>query len=256
MKAVAEHSLLLSTRQLRVFTSRSWYLVATLAQPLIWMVFLSGLLSGVARLPGFPAASYPQFLTPGMAAVGAMFGSAWAGLTMLMDLERGVLDRLLMSPVRRVAIITGNLIPQALIAVVQTLVLLAAALLLGVRYPGGPVGLTVMTAAVVLLALTVAALSNTLALRVRSREVQITVIQLLIFPFAFLSTAFMPEGLMASWLPTALNPVSWVVDASRTALSAQPDWPAVWLRLGLLTAVCTVSVLTAVNAFRSYQRSV
>jgi ABC-2 type transport system permease protein len=51
------------------------------------------------------------------------------------------------------------------------------------------------------------------------------------------------------------NPVDWAVVASREALSAAPDWGAVWPRLGLLAALAVLMAALATRAFRRYQRS-
>lgn len=89
-------------------------------------------------------------------------------------------------------------------------------------YPGGAPGPAVLVAASVLIGVVLAALSDTLALLVRDRN---TIIGLnVMLPLTFLSSAFMAEELMPSWIrhAAAVNPVSTALDASRAVLSGDP----------------------------------
>ena len=80
------------------------------------------LFASVVQIPGFarPAGSYLEFLTPGVIVMTALFSSGWAGTIYIDDMNRGVMDRLLASPVRRGAMMVGTLAYQALTTVVQT----------------------------------------------------------------------------------------------------------------------------------------
>jgi ABC-2 type transport system permease protein len=78
-----------------------------------------------------------------------------------------------------------------------------------------------------------------------------------VLPLQFLSAAIMDTRLSPPWVHTVAtyNPVDWAVVASREALSATPDWGAVWPRLGLLALAAAVMAYLATRAFGSYQRS-
>ena len=80
---------------------------------------------------------------------------------------------------------------------------------------------------------------------------------MLTLPLSFLSSAMMAREVAPDWIQTVstYNPVDWTVVASREALSANPDWGAIWPRLGGLLAVALIGVWLATRAFRSYQRS-
>jgi ABC-2 type transport system permease protein len=172
-------------------------------------------------------------------------------------MNRGVMDRLLASPVRRGAMMIGTLAYQAVTTVVQTLVVVAIALAAGARFTGGVVGVLVTLLAAVLISTVVASLSNALALLLRQQEALIGISQFLVLPLQFVSSAVMDTGLAPGWLQTVAryNPVDWAVVASREALSAGTDWGAVWSRIGLLGALTVVMAWLATRAFGAYQRS-
>ena len=73
----------------------------------------------------------------------ALFSAAWAGTVYIDDMERGVMDRLLASPVRRGAMMNGTLAYQAITSIVQTLIVFGVAWLMGARFAWRGVGLTV-----------------------------------------------------------------------------------------------------------------
>jgi ABC-2 type transport system permease protein len=151
----------------------------------------------------------------------------------------------------------GTLAYQGLTTVLQTLVVVGLAVLVGARFPGGAAGLAVTLLAAVLISVIVASLPNALALLLRSQEALIGISQFIVLPLQFLSSAIMDVELAPEWVQTIAryNPVDWAVVAAREALSAGTDWSIVWSRLGLLVAVAAVMAWLATRAFGSYQRS-
>jgi ABC-2 type transport system permease protein len=188
----------------------------------------------------------------------AMMNAGWAGTSLVDDMDRGVMDRYLASPVRRVAIINGILAYQAAVTVVQSLIVFGVALAMGARYDAGAVGILVVLAAAVLLAVIFAALSCAAALLMRTQDALIGIFQFLAFPLLFLSSTLMAPALLPDWIGTVaeFNPVDWAVVASREALLASPDWGLVGGRVALLAALAVVMTWLSARAFRAYQRSV
>ena len=80
----------------------------------------------------------------------------------------------------------------------------------------------------------------------------------MVLPGTFVSTAFVPEGLVPAWIEVAarFNPVTWVLDASREVLAGSADWTLVLSRLGMLTLLAVAGAWLATRAFRAYQRSI
>lgn len=256
MTATLTHARLLSGRSLRTLSRQPAYLLFTLVQPMVWLLLFGQLFRRVAELPGF-GGNYLDYLTPGVVVMTAMMSAGWSGTSIVQDMERGVMDRTLTSPIRRSALVTAGLAHQALVTVVQSLIMFATGLLAGARYPGGARGLLVVLACAVLVALIFAGLSNAVALLVHQQEALIAVAQFLVLPLAFLSSVMMAPALMPGWVARAarFNPVDWAAVASREALRADPDWGLVLDRTALLAALAILMAWLAGRAYRVHQRS-
>jgi ABC-2 type transport system permease protein len=253
-----KHSAYLTVRSTRALWRQPAFAVATLVQPIIWLLLFGELFRSVIELPGFAQhGSYLEFITPGVVVMTALFSSGWAGTVYIEDMNRGVMDRMLASPVRRGAMMIGTLAYQSLTTVFQTLVIFVVAFAAGARFPGGITGAAVTIVAAVLISVIVASLSNALALLLRQQEALIGISQFIVLPLQFLSSAVMDTHLSPEWVQTAAryNPVDWAVVASRETLSAEPDWGAVWPRLALLVALAATMAWLGTRAFGRYQRS-
>ena len=258
MTTLLSHSTYLSWRSVRALTRQPIFLVITLIQPMFWLLLFGRLFESVVRIPGFAGgATFLEFLTPGVVAMTALFSAMWAGTVYIDDMQRGVMDRLLASPVRRGAMVNGTLAYQSLTCLVQTVIVLVVALVAGARFDGGWVGVVVTLVSACLLTVVCAALSNAIALMARQQEALIGISQFLSLPMTFLSSAIMDPSLAPGWIRTAAryNPLDWAVVASRETLLGSPDWGAVWPRLAALLALAVLMSALATRTFRAYQRS-
>lgn len=255
-----QHSLYLTARSLRTLWRQPAFAAMTLIAPIIWLLLFGQLFRSVVHIPGFAigSGSYLEFITPGVIVMTALFSSGWAGTVYIDDMNRGVMDRLLASPVRRGAMMIGTLAYQAVTTVVQTLIVFGVAYISGARFSGGLVGIVITIAAAALISVIMASFSNALALLLRQQEALIGVSQFIVLPLQFLSSAIMDTRLSPRWVGQVarFNPVDWAVVASRQALSAGTEWGAVWPRLGFLAALAATMAWLATRAFRSYQASI
>jgi ABC-2 type transport system permease protein len=251
------HCWFLTLRMLRHLLRQPWYIAFTLVQPIIWLVLYGQLFKRVVELPGFQTNSYISFLTPGVIIMSALFGAGWSGMGVILDLERGVMDRFLIAPVSRPAIILGRLVYLAIVTVVQSLILFIMGFMLGARYTGGVLGLSVLVVSAISLSLPFGALSIAMALMVRKEESVIGAVNFILLPLTFMSPVFIASPLMPAWMIAAsrFNPLNWAVQAGRLALAGNPDWMLIALRLLSLWAFLLFALFLATRAFRSYQQS-
>lgn len=256
MSAIA-HTWFMAERHLRALMRQPWWIVISLVQPVTYLLLYGQVFSRVVELPGFNATNYTTFVTPGIVIMMALFGGGWNGMVIIMEIDQGVMDRFLVSPVSRVAIIAGRLLQMGLIVAFQSLILLGLGFLTGARYAGGVVGLIVLLVCGVLIAVPFGALSNAMALMIRRTESVIGASNFILLPMTFLSPVFMEPALMPGWIRTVsrFNPVAWSVEAARSALSPAPDWGLIATRMGLLVLLSIASAWLAARAFRAYQRS-
>jgi ABC-2 type transport system permease protein len=253
------HTWYLTGRKLHALVRQPWVLAFSVVQPVIWLFLFGQLFRRVVDIPGFAVGgTYLEYLVPGVIAMNAMSNNMWAGMTMIEEIERGTLNRFLASPASRIAIMNATVAEQAVSTTVQSLIIVGLGLAGGASYQGGAAGVTVMVAASILVGVMFGALSNTVGMLLRSREAIIGVYTFFMLPLMFLSSAFIPTQLMPGWMQAiaSRNPLNWVVQIGRSALSAHPDWGAIGVRAGGLLVLAVVCVALSVMTFRSYQKNV
>lgn len=257
MSTIVLHTAALTGRHLRWLRREPAYLMFTLAQPMVWLLLFSQLFERVVDIPGFGQQSYIAYLTPGVVVMTSVMTANWAGTSFIDDMERGVLDRNLASPVSRVALIAGNVGYHAVVSTVQTLIVFAVGFLLGARFGGGVLGVASVMVIAVLLSALFAGLSCAMALVLRSQEALIGMSQMLALPLVFLSSVLIAPSLLPGWIGTVarFNPVDWASVASRQALLDTPDWSIVLGHGGVLVGLSLLTGWAATRAFRSYQRA-
>jgi ABC-2 type transport system permease protein len=257
MAATILNSFDMTRRQVMALLRQPWYVAVTLVQPVIWLLLFGALFESVSQIPGFDESSYQSYIAPGIVVMTALFSAGWSGMGMINDMDRGVMDRFLVSSVNRSSLIIGPLAQAALSVAIQAVIIVGLALAVGADFSGVP-GVVVLILVAVLLAASMGALSNAVALTTRQEETLVGLVQFVVLPLTFLSAAFMQLDLIPGWMQEVakFNPVNWAVEAGREAVSSGTDWGFVAERVGLLLGLAIVCVWVATRAFRSYQRSV
>jgi ABC-2 type transport system permease protein len=246
-----------SMRYLRALARQPAWVGITLTQPLIWLVLFGALFKAVTRIPGFRGGSYIDYLAPGIVVMLAVSSAGWTGMGFIEDINGGVMDRILASPVWRGALNLGSVAQAVLTIVVQSTLIVLLAVALGASFSGGVVGVLVLILLAAVLGGAFASLSNGVALLARQRETLIGAVSFVLLPLTFLSSALMQRDLVPSWIRgvSRFNPVNWAADAGRSATTGHVDWGLVGSRLGMLTALLVLCAVFATRAFGSYQRS-
>jgi ABC-2 type transport system permease protein len=246
----------LFARLLRATARMPVFVLISIVQPILWVLLFGQLFAKVTTIQGFGASSYVQFLAPGISIMTALFGAAYSGMGMLGDIDRGVLDRLLTTPVSRGALIAARILHSAFQVVIQAGIILAVACLLGARPHGGLPGVLTVFLAAGLLGAAFAAFSNALALAARKQELVIAVMNFIVLPTTFLSSMIMSRNLMPPWIRTVsrFNPVNWAVTAARDGFQGEAP-SEIALYLGLLAAFALICGLIATLSFHRYRRA-
>lgn len=243
-------------RLLRVTLRMPIFLVFSIVQPFVWLLLFGQLFRSVTTIPGFESSSYVQFLAPGIAIMTSLFGTAYAGMGLLTEIERGVLDRMLATPALRGALVAARLLHAGSQVVFQATIIVVAALAVGARPHGGPAGLLVLLFAASLLGAALAGLSSALALLTRRQELIITLTNFFLLPMIYLSTMIMSRGLMPGWMRSLsrFNPVEWAVVAARNGFEGRGPGEMM-ASLGLLVGFALVCGSLATGAFGRYLKT-
>ena len=215
-----------------------------LIQPLIWLVIFGELFRNMTQLSGFPAGSYIEFLTPGILVMTVLFGSSWSGVSLLREINFGTINKVLVTPVKRLSIVLSRVIHSAVTVMIQILVIISLAMFMGARIKGGLTGFLIVLGTILLLAVGFAALSNGFAMTLKREEPLVVVGNMMTLPLMFLSSAFVPQAMMPDWIRylTVLNPVSYAVDAVRMSLNGDYSIPFLvsFLMVVLFTAAAMI----------------
>jgi ABC-2 type transport system permease protein len=248
----------MTVRHLMALWRQPWWIAVSLVQPVIWLLLFGALFKSVTDIPGFGSTNYIQFLAPGVVVMTAFFGAGWAGMPVIEDIDRGVIDRFLVSPVRRSSLISGRLASWSLTTAIQSLIIVVLALIVGATFANSVLGVVVLIVEAILVGAAFGCLSIGLALLIRKEETLIAAVQFLVLPLSFVSVTFMQKDLMPDWMQTVadFNPLNWAVEAGRDAVTAGPDWGSIAGKTGLLVAFLCLCGFFAMRAFRTYQRAV
>ncbi|MEV5158015.1 MULTISPECIES: ABC transporter permease [unclassified Streptomyces] len=182
--------------------------------PLLYLLFFGPLLTG---LPLGSRGDSWQVLVPGLLLQLGLFGASFAGFSVIIEKSTGVVDRMRVTPVSRLALLLGRVLRDALLFMFQAVLLVLAALAMGLRAPLP--GVLIGFAFVGLLTVSLASLSYALAMKVRTPQEFGPVINSLTMPAMLLSGLMLPMTLGPAWLDVLshFTPFRYLVDAVRDA---------------------------------------
>jgi len=235
---------------LRFVLQRSRFFSA-LVRPLLWLVvFAAGFRAalGIAIIEPYDTyITYETYIVPGLACMILLFNGMQGSLAMVYDREMGSMRVLLTSPLPRAFLLACKLLATALISLLQVYAFLAIAWLYGVQPPLA--GMLVALPALLLVALLLSALGLLLSNGIRQLENFAGVMNFVIFPLFFLSSALYPLWKMreaSAWLYwlCALNPFTHAVELVRYALYERFNPLALAVCLGLTLLFSLLAVLT------------
>jgi ABC-2 type transport system permease protein len=209
-------------------------IVFPLVFPLLLLAVNAGGLDAATRLPGFPTNSFVAFALAIPFIQGALFATMNAGTDLARDIQTGFLNRLALTPMRGIALLTGQLGGIVTMGVIQSLVYLS-------------VGLAV------LISIGFGALGAFAALRTGSGEAVQSLFPVF-FVFLFLSSMAMPRNLIEiDWFRAVatVNPVSYLIEAIRSLIIVGWDGEALALGFGFAFAITVVAVALASMALRT-----
>jgi len=168
-------------------------------------------------------------------------GVSRAGAIVL-DVQNKYFDRLLLTPVRRTAILLGHMAADVAVSAALTVPIIGLGLILGVRFQGGPIGVLMFVALAALWSLAFAGFGYAIALKT-GNPAAVNSSFLLFFPFLFLTSSYVPRSQLSGWLHTvsAFNPVTYILDGLRSLVLADS-----WKWGDLAQALISIGVVGAI----------
>ncbi|MFE5083582.1 ABC transporter permease [Streptomyces mirabilis] len=213
-------------------------------QPALWLLIFGETFTRIRAIPtgGIP---YLDYLAPGIIAQSAMFIAIFYGIMIIWERDAGILTKLLVTPTPRSALITGKAFAAGVKALIQAVVVVVIAALLGVAMTWNPLRLLGVAVAVVLGSAFFSCLSMTIAGIVLTRDRLMGIGQAITMPLFFGSNALYPVAVMPGWLQaiSKVNPLSYQVDALRGLLLGTHAHLA--LDYGVLALAAALGILSA-----------
>ncbi|MGW2704201.1 ABC transporter permease [Streptomyces sp. NPDC001340] len=235
-------------RYLRQSLRSRFALLFGVLTPLLYLLFFGPLLTD---LPLGGKGSSWQVLVPGLLLQLGLFGALFAGFTIIMENAQGVVERMRVTPVSRLALLLGRVLRDATVFVFQAVLLVLAAVVMGLRAPLP--GVLIGFGFVALLTLSLASLSYALGMRVRTPQEFGPLINALSMPSMLLSGLMLPMTLAPTWLDVLSHfvPFRYLVDAVRDAYVGQ--YTSAHMLYGVLVAVgfAGLAVTVGTRVFRT-----
>jgi ABC-2 type transport system permease protein len=214
----------LFTRALTKIIRNPTLLFVNLFTPMLFLLLFSQLLQKLSLL-GL-SGSYLTYLTPGILVLNAVTGSFQSGMSIVNDLNSGFLQKLLLTPVSRAAVLLGRLMTDLLVLIIQSTIIIGAATLLGLSIATGLPGLLLIFATLAFFDLAWAGLLLAVGMKTRKAETVAAIGNLLAFPILFVSSALFPTSIMPQWAQIAsnYNPVSYASNITRDLIQGGLTW--------------------------------
>jgi ABC-2 type transport system permease protein len=221
--------------------------------PLILLSINSSGLESTTMIPGFPTNSYFEFALAIAFVQGALFSANSAGTNVAGDVETGFLNRLSLTPLRRAALMMGQLSGILALGLIQALTFLGVGLAWGAGIEAGVGGAVVIVLLSLTISLAFGCIGAFVALRAGSGEAVQGVFPLF-FAALFLSSMALPRDLIEiGWFQTVAtyNPVSYMLEGIRSLVIT--GWDAEALAMGFACAggLALVALIAASSALRT-----
>jgi ABC-2 type transport system permease protein len=233
------------SRELRPTLRNPFTIVISMVQPLVFLALFAPL------LPDTGQGSALQWFVPGIVVMSCLFGASMTGSNLLFEIQTGSHERMLVTPLRRPALLIGRALKEIVPMIAQAALIVVVCLPFGfeLHLAGAVLGLLILAG----FCIGLGALSYTLALASKHQEWLFWMVQqTLLFPILLLAGVLLPLDDGPGWLRTlaAGNPLKYVVDAERGLFNGE-IWNSTTLA-GLLgaAAVAALGLFVGVRAMR------
>jgi ABC-2 type transport system permease protein len=225
---------------------------SAMVRPLVWLfIFAAGFRQtlGVSIIPPYETyVPYEVYIAPGLIAMIQLFNGMQSSLTMVYDRETGGMRTLLVSPFPRWWLLGSKLLAGTLVSILQVYAFLVIAWFWDIRPP--TIGYFMVTAALLVTGMMLGALGMLISSLVRQLENFAGVMNFVIFPMFFASSALYPLWRVEESSPLLFhicqaNPFTYATELIRFALYGQVNWPA----LAIVAGCCTVFAAGAIIAY-------
>lgn len=221
-------------------------LIMRAIQPILWLGIFGEAMSKIKAMPtnGF---TYLQFITPGILTQSVTFIAIFYGLSVIWERDMGLLQKLLVTPTPRLALVLGKMVSAGIRGLSQAVIIFIFAAVLQIHLQLTPLSLLGTAIIIMLGAGFFSALSMIIASIVKTRERFMGIGQVITLPLFFASSAIYPIEIMPSWLQAVanVNPLSYMVNGLRALLLSGDTTQAVFCIAILAIGTLAMAILSA-----------
>jgi ABC-2 type transport system permease protein len=217
--------------------------------PLLFLLLFSQLLQKMfVGLTG----SYLDYLTPGILVMNTVIGAFQSGLSIVNDFNSGFLQKVLLTPASRAAILLGRLLTDLLMVIFQSLIIIGVAMLMGLRISSGVPGFLLILVTLALFALAWSGLLLAVGLRTKKAETVSAVGNLLAFPLLFISSALFVSSTFPRWaqIVSDYNPITYVSNVTRDLIQGGLTWGNFSEAYAIIIGMAVVTFAATLYQFR------
>jgi ABC-2 type transport system permease protein len=224
------------------------WLFIGLMQPVMLLVLFGPLLEKVVQAPGFPAGGAWNVFVPGLLIQMSLF-LGFAGFGLIAEQRAGVVERMRVTPMSRVAMLLGRSLRDVVFLVCQGILLILIAIPFGLRVD--PPAILLALGLLALIGFVMAPTSYALGLWLKSEDALAPLLNSITFPLLLLSGILLPMTLAPDWLRTisTFNPLTHAVSAARALFNGNFGDPEIAIGVGIMAVLAALAVWAAGRAF-------
>ncbi|MGA3111707.1 MAG: ABC transporter permease [Candidatus Bathyarchaeia archaeon] len=213
------------------------FVFVSMFQPLMYLLLFMPLLNGLGGVPGIPFGKAVDVFIPGLLVLQALFGTAFVGFSLIDDIRSGVIERFLVTPAKRPAILLGRVLRDAVILLLQCVLITLVAIPFGLSV--NIYGFSLSLVLYALIGITMASISYGFALIYKIEDALAPTLNTITLPVSLLSGIILPLALAPIWLQdiAKINPFSYAVNATRTLFAGNFN------NIGILEGFVIIGVL-------------
>jgi len=220
-------------------------------QPVVFILLFVYVFGGAMQQ--IPNMNYKQFLFPGIFVQTVVFGSVAAtAIGVAMDMQRGIMDRFLSLPISSSSVLMGRQFSEIVRNVLLIVVLVVVSLIVGFRFQGSLASVLLGMGLLLFFGFAFSWVAALIGLASGSAEAAQSAGIMWLFPFTFVSSAFVPTSTMPGWLQVYAqhSPITSMVDTLRILFNGQPPTSAIWISLAWSIGITAVFMPLAIARFR------
>lgn len=221
-------------------------IVVTLLQPLLWLVLYSAV--ATQTMQGLGIENYTAFILPGVLVLVALSACSSGGILNFIMKNNGSFYRIVIAPVKRSSIVLGQIMEAVLLSFIEIAILAIISLFFGVRVASGLSGILMIALLLFLTAFFYSGISYTISLHLPNEVIYETIMNAIVLPIFFLSSALFPADSLSGGLAVAatINPFTHIINIVRgLILDGSVDFLYLLFVIVLFTGLCTISYLLA-----------